>query len=59
MLCFKFQQNRIINEEFNYFEEGPAGKGAPIHNFLSQSLLVNICKCRVSSFIKFAQYMKN
>ena len=22
MLCFKFQQNHTINEEFDYFEEG-------------------------------------
>ena len=24
-LCFKFQPNRTINEEFNYFEEGERG----------------------------------
>ena len=47
MFCFKFQQNRTINEEFNYIEgggaEGPPGNmGAPIHKFLSQLLFVNI-----------------
>ena len=48
MLCFKFDQNRTINEEFNFFEgegeaEGPPeGKGTPIHKFLSQLLLVTI-----------------
>ena len=48
VLCFKFHQNRTINEEFNFFEgegEGhPGDKGTPIHKFLSQLLLVNICK---------------
>ena len=29
MLCFKFQPNRTINEEFNYFEEGRGGLGGP------------------------------
>ena len=49
MLCFKFNQNRPINEEFDFFEVGgreekgpPAGEGAPIHKMLSQLLLVNI-----------------
>ena len=46
MLCFKFHQNRPINEEFDFFDEGakrpPGGKGVPIHKFISQLLLVNI-----------------
>ena len=47
MFCFKFLQNRTINEEFDFFEgegeEGPPeSKVAPIHQFLSQLLLVNI-----------------
>ena len=47
MRCFKFQQNRIINEEFHFFEGGgeegpPGGKGAPIHKFLTKLLLVSI-----------------
>ena len=47
MWCFKFHQNRTINEEFYFFEggggEGPQGSiEAPIHKFLSQLLLVNI-----------------
>ena len=44
MFYFKFQQNRTINGEFNYFEGGrgwaPGGKEAPIHKF--QLLLVKI-----------------
>ena len=39
MLCFKFHQNRPINEEFDFFEEGgerpPEGMGAPIPKFIS------------------------
>ena len=48
MLCLKFKQNFTINEEFDYFEGSagrerpPGGKGAPIHKFLSQFLLVII-----------------
>ena len=47
MLHFKFNQNRTINEEFDFFEGGgrggaAGGQGAPIHKFLSQLLLVNI-----------------
>ena len=45
MLHFKFNQNRTINEEFDFLEGGggaAGGKGAPIHKFLSQLLLVNI-----------------
>ena len=47
MFCLKFKQNFTINEEFDYFEgragreRPPGGKGAPIHKFLSQLLLVN------------------
>ena len=37
MLCFKFQQNRPINEEFYFLEgkggETPEGKGALIYIF--------------------------
>ena len=46
MLCFKFHQNRPINEEFDFFEGGgggpPGGEGAPIYKFLSKLLFVNI-----------------
>ena len=33
MLCFKFQENHTINEEFDIFEGGGAsqGKGTPIY----------------------------
>ena len=62
MFCFKFQQNLLITAEFDYFEgeegggERPSwGKGAPIHKFLSQLLLVNKLKYYVSNFIKIAQ----
>ena len=39
MLCFKFHQNRTINEELDFFE---GGAEVPIHKFLSQLSLVNI-----------------
>ena len=58
MLCFKFHQNRPINEEFKFIEVGggaPGEKRAPIHKFLSQLLLVNALKCYVSNFIKIRQ----
>ena len=47
ILCFIFHQNRIINEEFDFFLGGeregpPGGKGASIHEFLSQLFLVNM-----------------
>ena len=48
MLCFQFHQNRTMKEEFDFFGEGgggeglPGGKGAPIHKFLFQLILVNI-----------------
>ena len=44
MICFKFDKNPIINEEFDFSEEEgpPGGKGASIHKFLSQLFLVNI-----------------
>ena len=41
LLCFKFQQNRIINEEFD-LEEGGGGQGDPIHKFECRLLLINI-----------------
>ena len=31
MLCLKFQENRIINEEFDFWRGG--GKVTPIHKF--------------------------
>ena len=38
MLCLKFNQNRTVNEEFNFFEEGwergdPDGRGPLVINF--------------------------
>ena len=48
MFCIKFQQNRTINEKFDFFEGGegeeepPWDKGAPNNKFLSYLLLVNI-----------------
>ena len=44
MLCFKFNQNRPINGEFDFFEGRGAlgGEEAPIYKFLSQLLFVNI-----------------
>ena len=27
MMCFKFNQNRTINEKFNFFEKGGRGRG--------------------------------
>ena len=34
MLCFKFQQNRTINEQFDFLEEGGfEEKGASFINF--------------------------
>ena len=33
MLCIKFNQNRIANEEFNLFEEGGLGFSIPIFKF--------------------------
>ena len=61
ILCFKFDKNRTINEEFDFFEgEGPpGGKRASIHRFLSYLFLVNISICYVSNLIKTAQFMKN
>ena len=63
MSCFKFHQILTINEEFDLFEgegEGPPGsKGALIHKFLSQLLLVRIFKFYVSNFIKISLLMKN
>ena len=48
MFCFKFHQNRTINEELDFFEGGGAPRGLGglyIHKFISQLLLVNIRKC--------------
>ena len=43
MMCSRFQQNRIINEEFDFLSGGGGGdKGTPIYEFSSQLLLVNI-----------------
>ena len=47
MFCLKFQQNRTINDEYDFFEGGgggeerPGGIGTPIHKFLSLLLLIN------------------
>ena len=38
ILCFKFQEYRIINEEFDFWRGG--GYGDPIHEF--ELLLVNM-----------------
>ena len=39
MFCFKFQQNRTINEELDFIEGrgggAPGVEGAPNHKFLS------------------------
>ena len=53
----KFHQNRLVNEEFDFFREGglTGGNGAPIHKFISELLLVNISRFFVSNFIKIAQ----
>ena len=57
MFCFKFQQNRIINKEFDFFEGGgersPGDKVAPIHKFLSQLLLEKNME-RLKNFSKIA-----
>ena len=33
MFCFKFQQNRIINEELDFWRGGGDGKGTSIYKF--------------------------
>ena len=33
MLSFKFQQNRTINEEFDFIEGGRRGKGTRLENY--------------------------
>ena len=32
MLCFKCQQNRTVNEEFDFFEGGAGATGRPFIN---------------------------
>ena len=43
MFRFKFQQNRILNEEFVFWKKqgGGGGKVTPNHKFESQFSLVN------------------
>ena len=59
MFCFKIQQNRTINKEFDFLRgEGMGDQGDPIYIFSSQLLLVNIWKCFLSNFSKIAPQMK-
>ena len=57
--CFKFQQNRTINEEFDFGGGMGEGNVTPIHKFDSQLLFLNVWKCIVANFSKITSQTKN
>ena len=58
MLCFKFHQNRTINEEFNIFEGGRGEflTGLKFSGFLEKPPWGMVLECFMPSFIEVARF---